>query len=107
MGSALGFLHFRGYFCVYFRYGPVTRTSPRKVLSIGFRVLVSRHPAIQATGLLTLPPAGLSPAEHASLRWTHNRTCRFPASGSRTRLHAFTHDWSPPRAVSRTSPKCP
>ena len=30
--------------------------------------------AIQTTGLLTLAPAGLSPAEHASLRWTHNRT---------------------------------
>jgi hypothetical protein len=43
-------------------------------LSIGFKVLVSRHLAIQATGLLTIAPAGLSPAEHASLRWTHNRT---------------------------------
>ena len=51
-------------------------------MSIGFRVLVSRHPAIQTTGLLTLAPAGPSPAEHASLRWTHTRTCRFPASGS-------------------------
>src|SRR4029077_10040807 len=56
---------------------------PKETLSIGFRVLVSRHPAIQTTGLLTLARAGLSPAEHASLRWTHNRTCRFPASGSR------------------------
>jgi len=46
--------------------------------------LVSRHPAIQTTGLLTLAPAGLSPAEHASLLWTHNRTCRSPASGSPT-----------------------
>jgi hypothetical protein len=34
-------------------------TFPRKVLSIGFRILVSRHPAIQATGLLTLTPAGV------------------------------------------------
>src|SRR5208282_1875945 len=58
--------------------------SPRETLSIGFRVLVSRHPAIQTTGLLTFAPAGLSPAEHASLRWTHNRTCGSPASGSRT-----------------------
>lgn len=32
----------------------------------------SRHPAIQATGSLTFTPAGLTPAEHASLRWTHN-----------------------------------
>ena len=47
---------------------------PRETLSIGFRILVSRHPAIQTTGLLTLTPAGLSPAEHASFRWTHNRT---------------------------------
>ena len=49
---------------------------------MGFRVLVSLHPAIQATGLLTLAPAGLTPAEHTSLHWTHNRTCGFPAYGS-------------------------
>ena len=48
--------------------------SPGEASSIGFRTLVSRHPAIQATGLLTPTLAGLSPAEHASLRWTHNRT---------------------------------
>ena len=55
---------------------------------MGFRSSVSLLPAIQATGLPTLTPAGLTPAEHASLSWTHNRTCRFPASGSRTRTHA-------------------
>ena len=49
---------------------------------MGFRVLVSRHPAIQATGLLTVTPAGLAPAEHASLRWTHNRAGGSPAHGS-------------------------
>src|SRR6516162_2842441 len=49
---------------------------------MGFRVLVSRHPAIQTTELLTLAPAGLSPAEHPSLYWTHNSTCGFPAYGS-------------------------
>src|SRR5207249_1803937 len=36
-------------------------------LSMGFRVLVSRHPAIQATGRLALAPAGLTPAEHTCL----------------------------------------
>ena len=41
---------------------------------MGFRVLVSLHPAIQATGRLTFAPAGLIPAEHTSLRWTHKRT---------------------------------
>jgi hypothetical protein len=51
---------------------------------MGFRVLVSRHPAIQTTGLLTLAPAGLSPAEHTSLHWTHNQTRRSLASGSPT-----------------------
>ena len=41
---------------------------------MGFKVLVSLHPAIQATGRLTFAPAGLIPAEHTSLRWTHKRT---------------------------------
>jgi hypothetical protein len=36
-----------------------------------------------------------------------NRTCRSPASGSRTRLHAFTHGTSCPSRHRRTSPKCP
>ena len=43
----------------------------RMALSMGFRVLVSLLPAIRATGLLTLTLAGLTPAEHVSLRWTH------------------------------------
>jgi hypothetical protein len=38
--------------------------------SIGYRSSVSFPPAIQATGLLTFAPVGLSPTEHASLRWT-------------------------------------
>src|SRR6202011_1283392 len=41
-------------------------------LSMGFRSLVSLLPAIQATRLLALASAGLSPAERASLHWTHN-----------------------------------
>ena len=36
-----------------------------------------------------------------------NRTCRFPASGSRTRPHAFVHGTSCPSRLRRTSPKCP
>jgi len=47
---------------------------------MGFRVLVSLHPAIQATGRLTFAPAGLTPAEHTSLRWTHKRTQLFQAA---------------------------
>ncbi len=46
-------------------------TIPRMALSVGFIRFVSSTHATQATGLLTLTPVGLTPAEHASLRWTH------------------------------------
>jgi hypothetical protein len=39
--------------------------------SMGFRGLVSPPPAIQATGHLAFAPAGLTPAEHVCLLWTH------------------------------------
>ena len=83
--------------------GPRRTRSTREALKAAH----ATNPAIQTTGLLTLAPAGLSPAEHASLRWTHNRTCGSPASGSRTRPHAFVHDTSCPSRLRRTSPKCP
>ena len=47
-------------------------TIPKMALSIGFISFVSSTDAIQATGLLTLTPVGLTPTEHASLRWTHS-----------------------------------
>src|SRR5262249_14592016 len=59
--------------------------------------LVSLRPALPATELPILTPAGLTPAEHISLIWTHNRTCRFPASGSRTKLPCVR----PQRAASQ------
>ena len=43
-------------------------------LSMGFRASVSLRPAIQATGLLALAPAGLPPAEHVCLLWTHGNS---------------------------------
>jgi hypothetical protein len=46
-------------------------TIPKMALSIGFIGFVSSTDAIQATGLLTSTPVGLTPTEHASLRWTH------------------------------------
>ena len=59
-----------------------------ETLSIGFRILVSRHPAIQVTGLLTFTPAGLSPAEYASLSRTHGSNPHLLQSGnSSTLLH--------------------
>jgi len=47
-------------------------TIPKMALSIGFMYFVSSTHAIQATGFLTSTPTGLSPAEHASLCWTHS-----------------------------------
>ena len=45
-------------------------TIPKMALSVGFRNSVSFLPATQATRVLTLTLVGLSPTEHASLRWT-------------------------------------
>ena len=85
-GSAFGATHFRGHFCVHCCYGPVTRRLPTGDV---VDRLKSWFPATLLSKLRGLfAPAGLSPAEHASPHWTHNRTGRFPASGSRTRPHA-------------------
>ena len=73
VGSAFGFHHFRGHIAFTVVTARRLVISPREILSIGFRILVSRDPAIQTTGLLTFTPAGLTPADHASLTWTHNR----------------------------------
>ena len=48
-------------------------TIPRMALSVGFIRFVSSTNATQATGFLTFAPVGLSPTDHASLRWTHIR----------------------------------
>src|SRR5262245_11013705 len=92
-GSALGSPHFRGHICVHCRYSPVTRNLPTGVLVDGlqdFGILVSRHPAIQTTGLLTFALAGLSPAEHTSLYWSQHPD-----------LSLSTH---PARAIARRLP---
>jgi hypothetical protein len=47
-------------------------TIPRMAWSVGFIRFVSSADATQATGVLTVPPVGLAPTEHASLRWTHS-----------------------------------
>jgi hypothetical protein len=97
-GSAFGSTLSRGHIRVHCRYGPVTRDLPRETLSIGFRILVSRHPAIQTTGLLTIAPAGLSPAEHASLHWTHFRTTAWSSFALPTRRMPLGRSQDIPRA---------
>src|SRR6478672_5504727 len=67
---------------VHFCYGPVTRGLPWGDLVDRFQSFSFHHLCYPNYRALTFTPAGLSPAEHASLRWTHNRTCSFPAYGS-------------------------
>jgi hypothetical protein len=55
-------------------------TTPQVALSGGFRSSISLLPAPQATGLLALAPAGLLPAERASLRWSHGTAAGVPLS---------------------------
>src|SRR6202048_800234 len=69
---------------VHLCYGPVTRSLPWGDLVDRLQSFSFHHLCYPNYGALTSTPAGLSPAEHASLRWTHNWTGRFPASSSRT-----------------------
>ena len=65
-------LVFEANLCIYLHLRPGdSLITPRVTLSIGFRALVSLISANQATGLLAFTPAGLPPAEHTSLFWTH------------------------------------
>ncbi len=48
---------------------------------MGFRPLVFRRSAIQATGCLTFTQVGLTPTDDISLHWTHSHTVGFPESG--------------------------
>ncbi len=69
-------------------------TVPKTALSVSFTRFVSSTNVTQATGLLTLAPVGLTPTEHASLRWTH--------SLPRTSFGAQTLTREPPRVWSGT-----
>ena len=80
-GSAFG-IHCRGHLCVHSRYGPMTRNLPKGDLVDRFQKFGFPRPCDPSYGAPDyITPAGLSPAEPASLRWTHNPACRFPALG--------------------------
>src|ERR1700692_2964269 len=66
---------------VHLCYGPVTRSLPWGDLVDRLQSFSFHHLCYPNYGALTSTPAGLSPAEHASLHWTHNRTCRSAADG--------------------------
>src|SRR5205085_6261908 len=52
-------------------------TIPRMAVSMGFRTVGFPPTCHPSYGVSALPPAGLTPAEHISLTWTHNRTGNF------------------------------
>ena len=74
-GSASGAAHLRGHLCVRLRYSLETRHHPtdgvvERLQEVGFP-----SPCSPSYRALAFPLVGLSPTEHASLSWTHNRTC--------------------------------
>ena len=73
-GSASGAAHFRGHLCVRLRYSLETRPHPideavERLQKVGFP-----SPCSPSYRALAFPLVGFPPTEHASLRWTHNRT---------------------------------
>jgi hypothetical protein len=97
-GSASGAAHFRGHLCVRLRYGLETRPHPtdrvvERLQRVGFP-----SPCAPSYRALAFPLVGLPPTEHASLRWTHNRTGGFHL----IRLSTFGH--SPWLSMKRLFP---
>ena len=84
-GSAFGAAHGRGPRGVRVRSGLATRPHPtdeavERLQKVGFP-----SPCSPSSRALAFPLVGFPPTEHASLRWTHNRTCasrriRLPSS---------------------------
>jgi len=77
-GSASGATHFRGHRAFTIVTARTLALIPRMRLSRGFRAFGYPTACPPSYGVPILPPAGLSPAGHISLSWTHNRTCGFP-----------------------------
>src|ERR1700750_2689979 len=65
---------FRGHNAFSFEYSPVTRDLPSGDLVDRLRRFCFHLLRYPNYGALTFTPAGLAPAEHASLTWTHLRT---------------------------------
>ncbi len=78
--------------------GPLTIRS--MALSIGFRVSVSLHPAIQATGRLALAPAGLAPASRTCLSLDTRSPAPPGAPGASGSFRAVPGVWA------RGAPRC-
>ena len=79
-GSASGAPHVRGHRCVRVRYGLETRPHPDDEAVERLQKVGVPSPCSPSSRALAFPLGGLSPTEHASLRWTHNRGEPFPCS---------------------------
>src|SRR5712671_6597181 len=101
------------YFCQMLREHRLWRAFAPGATSLERQDLVESECGAVAVGRTYLLPPLSSDGASLVRPWLRfhtpliNRTCRFPASGSRTRLHAFTHDGPRPSCVRRTSRKCP
>ncbi len=71
-------------------------TVPKTALSVSFTRFVSSTDVTQATGLLTLAPVGLTPTEHASLRWTHSLPFTRSGASRNRRWPFFSRKWARP-----------
>ena len=77
-GSASGAAHLRGHLCVRLRYSLETRHHPVDGVVERLQAVGVPSPCSPSYRALAFPLVGFPPTEHASLRWTHNRTCVFP-----------------------------
>jgi hypothetical protein len=57
----------------------MTRAFPKETLVDRLHYFGFPPPCYPSYEALTITSAGLTPAEHASLSWTHNAACGFPA----------------------------
>src|SRR6516164_7410047 len=88
--------------CVHCYYSPVTRDLPWEDLVDRLRRFCFHPLRYPNYGALTSIPAGLSPAEHASLHWTHSRTSSFHSSCDSRTVFASSPIVTP-RSVISTS----
>src|SRR3989304_4687627 len=71
-----------------------------------FSILDKKHPKTRAAGGVVESRRGaVTTVRSVSTSRSSNRTGGFPASGSRTRTHAFAHGKFRVRTLSRTSPR--
>ena len=93
------------------RYGLITRRHPRDDIVDRLQRTSLPVRCYPSYGALISTPAGFSPAEHASLRWTHNKLSTFSLRYMRRnalrllRPTRCSRLWISSRSLSRRSPR--